>query len=60
MYAVYNYTYSSWSVCKEGTPYQLSNLILPGFGTVWLGLETAGKVLAKSLADQTVSVVKHK
>ncbi len=31
-----------------------------GFGTVYLALEGAAKSLAKSLADETVSVVQHK
>ncbi|XP_005091170.1 spartin [Aplysia californica] len=33
---------------------------LKGFGTVYIGLETAAKSLGKSLANETVQVVQHK
>jgi len=31
-----------------------------GFGTVYMGLENAAKVLASSLADNTVQIVQHR
>lgn len=34
--------------------------IITGFGTVYMGLEQAGIALAKSLTNETVTVVKHK
>ncbi len=37
-----------------------TRISLVGFGTVYIGLESAAKSLAKSLADETVSVVQHK
>ncbi|XP_071087210.1 spartin-like [Haliotis cracherodii] len=33
---------------------------LKGFGTVYMGLETSAKALAKSLANETVGIVNHK
>jgi len=33
---------------------------LAGFGTVYMGLESAAGILAKSLADETVTVVQHR
>ena len=33
---------------------------IPGFGTVYMGLEHAARALAKNLADETSAVVKHK
>ena len=38
----------------------IDNSFSAGFGTVYIGLENAAKCLAKSLADNTVSVVQHK
>ena len=45
--------------CKKfNTKYIL--IFFLGFGTVYLALEKAAKNLAKSIADETVSVVQHK
>ena len=35
-------------------------MVFTGFGTVFMSLEGAAKVLGKNLANETVSVVSHK
>ena len=57
-------------LCAWGAKYGTTNVVqgvfilthasVSGFGTVYMGLEHAGRTLAKSLADETVQVVQHK
>lgn len=36
------------------------SILLSGFATMWTGLEVAAKNIAKSVAAETVTTVKHK